>query len=100
MDISEKDIKQLGAARGAVRGTTLITYIVAGLTDVSLVKKHFTSEIATAVNIQSKQTRSNVIKSLKSLSGSFESFCRKGVTPANGLVMIAGAISDSIPSYI
>lgn len=55
-------------------------------------------------NVKSKQVRHAVMDALKSLNMSYEKYCRKGKTPPNGLVLLAGAIlaptGDLIPSYV
>jgi len=62
------------------------------------------TEIATANNIKSKQVKLSVIDALKSILGIVESYCYRGKTPKNGLVMLAGSLdsanSDLIPYYI
>ena len=98
LSLGDSSIKQtlmfLQNARSETRGTTLITYIVPGDIDSWLVTKHLLSELATASNIKSKQTRNAVIDALKSLQNSIDSFCNKNKTPQNGLVMLSGIVSN------
>jgi peptide subunit release factor 1 (eRF1) len=100
----KKTIIELQHAKPAIRGTTLITYIVPGSMDMSLITKHLTTEISTASNIKSKHVRSAVTDSLKSLMGSFQNYCRNNKTPSNGLVMLAGSLiaplAQTIPYYL
>ena len=58
--------------------------------------------MVTASNIKSKQVRHAVTDSLKTLINTFESYCYKGKTPPNGLVMLSGMIdnTDEIPCYL
>ena len=95
MQNMESTLIALQNAKSEIRGTTLITYIVPGSTDLWLANKHLSNEIATASNIKSKQVKSAVTDALKSLLGTFESYCDKNKTPPNGLVMLAGVLSSS-----
>jgi len=68
------------------------------------VADHLSSEISTASNIKSKPTRTAVISALKSLQNNYGKYCNKGKTPENGLVMLAGRLSQEtsveIPQYL
>jgi peptide subunit release factor 1 (eRF1) len=104
MENLRQTLFNLQLAKPNIRGTTLITYMIPGSTDIWLVTKHLNNEICTAHNIKSKQVRSSVIDALKSLLISFECFCQKGKVPKNGLVMLAGSLispnPDEIPYYL
>ena len=91
--LTKRMLSELANVQSEVRGTTLITYIVSGSTDLWLVRKHLEHEIATASNIKSKQTRNGVLDGLKGLLNTFENYCVKNKTPENGLVMLAGDIN-------
>lgn len=60
--------------------------------------------MSTASNIKSKQVRHAVVDALKMLINTFESYCHKGKTPVNGLVMLAGSLASPtanlIPCYL
>ncbi len=90
-------LQHLLFAKAEIRGTTLITYILTGLTDSWLIGKHITSEIAESVNIKCKQVRNTVIENLKKIESNYEKYCSKGKTPKNGLVCIVGKIDN--PNY-
>lgn len=83
---------QLRTVKPAIRGTTLITYIVPGNIDIWLLNKHLTKEISVTGNVKSKHVRTSVISALKTLNVSINMYCIKGKTPQNGLVMLAGKI--------
>lgn len=97
-------LQNLITCRPIVKGTTLITYVVSGSIDVWLISQHLKSEISSANNIKSKQVRSAVLDSLKSLMSIFEHYCPGGKTPINGLVMLSGYIdthnSKDISYYV
>ena len=95
-----KILLSLQNSKPEIRGTTLITYIVSGSSDLLLASQHLSTEISTAQNIKSKQIRVSVINSLKNLQGSFKDHCKNGKIPPNGLVMLAGALDSKEEQYI
>jgi len=93
-------LKELVKATSFIKGTTLITYCVSGLTSIEQITKTLISEIASAQNIKSKQVRNSVITSLKMLSEHVPNHIMKGKTPSNGLVMLCGQINENISQYL
>lgn len=90
-------IKELSEARGI--GTTLVTILVPANQNLWLIKDHIKKEIATCINIKSKQTMLPVIHCLKSIDTFLSS--SKLSSTNNGLIICAGDPTNSnLQSYI
>ena len=88
-------LEQLRMAKAATRGTTLITYIVAGRTKLSDIMGFIARERSTSNCIKNNATRKAVTSQLNLLAQSAQVMCKTGFSPANGLVMLAGAIASA-----
>ncbi len=82
-------IKEVENIKG--RGTELVSvYIPAGY-ELSKISTHISEEQGTATNIKSKQTRDNVISALEKIIQHLKLYDK---TPPNGLVILAGNVSE------
>lgn len=92
--VTLKLLEELQAASAAMRGTTLITYIVAGKTKLSDIMAFFARERSTSACIKGNATRKAVTSQLNLLAQSAQLMCKKGFAPSNGLVLLAGALAQ------
>jgi peptide subunit release factor 1 (eRF1) len=95
---SRELLEILQNATALVRGTTLITYLVSGRTQLSDIQTFLANERSTASSIKSGSVRKAVVSQLGTLSRAAQQLCKRGIAPDNGLVLLAGQVSvDSVP---
>ncbi len=82
-------IKEVEHIRG--RGTELVSVYVPAGYDLNKISTHISEEQGTATNIKSKQTRDNVISALEKIIQHLKLYNK---TPPNGLVLLAGNVSE------
>ena len=83
-------LNKLTMAKPAIKGTTLITYLIPSNFNLWLARQHINKELSSAQNIKSKKVRKAVISALKSIQIKLND--KKNADNKNGLIVLAGEI--------
>jgi peptide subunit release factor 1 (eRF1) len=84
----QETLKQLSETTSATGGTSLVSLMVPGETQMSIIASQLNKELSTSQSIKDKDVRTNIQSSLKALIQQIKPYGASA--PANGLVMIAG----------
>ena len=90
---TKEEINKLSNYRAKSGGTSLITYLINGNTNLWLATEKLTVELGTAKNIRARTVRNDVEDALKSALYQLKNF--GNTAPENGLVLLSGTVENN-----